>query len=154
MDQDDFFKIIGFIVFGMFLIYYVVKCLHLQTSIIEGLENKPDTVASSSVGIGANAAQYAENIKAITVKLHDELLIEKYGKDYSNVIIETDNLIDMLMLKTVLNIKYDPAYPERSINNLYTLTYLKNSKDALNDVMKIVDKGSSTTAAASSSFGF
>ena len=140
MDEEDFFKIIGFIVFGMFLIYYIVKCLHLQTSIIEGLENKPDTVATSTGGVAGNAKAYLDQIKAITIKLDDELLMGKYKKDYEEVIIAADDLIDRAMLKTLLNAKLDPARPETIAYQLQAITILKNEKEALNDVMKFLDK--------------
>jgi len=146
MDEEDFFKIIGFIVFGMFLIYYIVKCLHLQTSIIEGLENKPDTVVTSENGVAGSAKNRLDQIKATTIKLDDELLISKYKKDYEDIIIAADDLIDRLMLKTLLNAKLDPAKPESIVYQLQAVTILKNEKEALNDVMKFLDKQTATPA--------
>jgi len=146
MDEEDFFKIIGFIVFGMFLIYYIVKCLHLQTYIIEGLENKPDTVATSENGVAGSAKNRLDQIKATTIKLDDELLISKYKKDYEDIIIAADDLIDRLMLKTLLNAKLDPAKPESIVYQLQAVTILKNEKEALNDVMKFLDKQTATPA--------
>ena len=55
-------------------------------------------------------------------------------------------MIDMLMLKTLLSMK-----PDAPGQTLQSLNVMKNSKDALNDVMKFVDKGGSTTT---SSLGF
>jgi hypothetical protein len=150
MSIEDVFVAIGFIVFCLAIIYYFGQCMSFNTSIIEGLENaeKPDTVTSKTPagGVGANAAQYAENIKAITVKIQDELLIDKYKTDYEKVILATDEMIDMLMLKTLLSMK-----PDAPGQTLQSLNVMKNSKDALNDVMKFVDKGGSTTT---SSLGF
>lgn len=139
MSLGDTFKIIGFVVFCLAIVYYFGQCMKLHTTIIEGLENadkKPDAVAAKTDGgIGANAAQFAENIKSIAVKMQDELLIDKYKGDYEKVILETDALLDMLMLKTLLTIK-----PDTPLQSLQTLSVMKNSKDALNDVMKFVDK--------------
>jgi len=150
MSIEDVFVAIGFIVFCLAIIYYFGQCLSFNTSIIEGLDNaeKPDAVTSKTPagGVGANAAQYAENIKAITVKIQDELLIDKYKTDYEKVILATDEMIDMLMLKTLLSMK-----PDAPGQTLQSLNVMKNSKDALNDVMKFVDKGGSTTT---SSMGF
>jgi len=155
--MEDIFIAIGFIVFCLAIIYYFGQCMSLNTSIIEGLENadKPDAVTSKTPagGVGANAAQYAENIKALTVKMQDELLIDKYKGDYEKVILATDEMIDMLMLKALLSMK-----PDAPMAALQGITMFKNSKDALNDVMKFVDKGGSTTttttASTSTSFGF
>ncbi len=156
--MEDIFIAIGFIVFSLAIIYYFGQSMSLNTSIIEGLENKPDAVITAKDGVGSNAVAYADSIKALTVKIQDEILIDKYKGDYEKVIFATDDLIDMLMLKTALTINYDPKDPGRSINNLYALNYLKTSKDALNDVMKIIDKSSgsstTTTTSTSSSFGF
>lgn len=155
MSVSDIFMAVGFIVFSLAIIYYFGQCMSFQTSIIEGLENKPDTVTTSTGGVGANAAAYADSIKALTVKIQDELLIDKYKGDYEKVIIATDDLIDMLMVKHVLSVKYDPTNLGRSAISLYELDYLKNSKNALNDVMKTLDKGGvSSTTTTSSSFGF
>ena len=157
--MEDIFIAIGFIVFSLAIIYYFGQCMSFQTSIIEGLENKPDeSAAKPAGGIAGSAAAYADSIKALTVKIQDELLIDKYKGDYEKVIFATDDLIDVLMLKTALTVKYDPTDPGRSMMSLYGLNYLKTSKDALNDVMKTIDKGGSTTttttASSSSSFGF
>jgi hypothetical protein len=159
MSIEDVFIAIGFIVFCLAIIYYFGQCMSFNTSIIEGLENKPDeSAAKPAGGVGANAAAYADSIKALTVKIQDELLIDKYKGDYEKVIIATDDLIDMLMVKTALSVKYDPTDPNKSTMSLYALNYLKTSKDALNDVMKTIDKGGSTTTttttSSSSSFGF
>ena len=156
MKIEEVFIVIGFIAFCLAIVYYFGQCMSLNTSIIEGLENKPDVVTTPTGGVGANAAAYADSIKALTVKIQDELLIDKYKGDYEKVIIATDDLIDVLMVKTALTVKYDPTDPGRSMMSLYGLNYLKTSKDALNDVMKTIDKGgsSTTTTTTSSSFGF
>jgi len=141
MSLGDTFKIIGFVVFCLAIVYYFGQCMKLHTTIIEGLENKPDAVApKTDGGVGANAAQFAENIKAMAVKMQDELLIDKYKSDYEKIILETDTLLDMFMLKTVLSIKPDPQNPKSTMDALQSITLLKNSKDALNDVMKFIDK--------------
>jgi len=148
MDDQDFLKIFVFIIFGMFFVYYVVKCLQLQTSLIEGLTNesetseKPDTVAPPNPpsGAGANAEKYADAIKSLTVKMQDGLLIDKYRKDYENSIINLDDFVSMLMLKQVLSIKPNDPNPKANIEILASLNVLKNSKDALNSVMTFLDK--------------
>ena len=74
-------------------------------------------------------------IKTQTIKLQDMLLISKYKKDYESTIIALDEMVDALMLKTALNI--DKNNPEKSLETLATLN---QSKTALNNVMKFVDK--------------
>ena len=143
MSAEEIFKVIGFIVFALAIIYYFGKCMSFQTSIIEGLENadtdnKPDTVANKTPGgIGANAATYLAGIKSLTVKLHDELLIDKYKSDYEAIVLATDDLISMIMVKSLLELKVDPTKPG---SGLAMIIECKAGKEALNDVMKIIDK--------------
>jgi hypothetical protein len=141
MNDDDILKVVVFIILGIAFIYYVMKCMNLQSSLIEGLTNeKPDTVATPSAnGVAGNAAKYAAMIKAQTVKLQDELLVSKYRKDYESAIINMDDYVSMMMLKTVLSMKAGDANPKANIELLGSLNVLKNSKDALNTTMKYLD---------------
>ena len=119
--------------------------MNLQSSLIEGLTNeKTDTVTSiselSANGIAGNAATYAAAIKAQAVQLQDELLVSKYRKDYESAIINLDDYVSMMMLKTVLSMKSNQADSRANIEILNNLNVLKNSKDALNITMKHLDK--------------
>ena len=67
--------------------------------------------------------------------MQDSLLISKYRTDYENVIINMDDLVSNLMLKTVLTI--DQSKPE---DGLTKLAALGQAKAALNVTMKFVDK--------------
>ena len=146
MDHQEFLKIMGIVALCMIVIYYIVKCLHFQTSLIDAFTNegddKPDTVKSANLtsGSGANAEKYAEAIKSLTVKMQDELLIGKYRKDYENAIINLDDFVSTLMLKQVLSLKPNDGNPKANIEMLASLTVLKNSKDALNSTMTFLDK--------------
>jgi hypothetical protein len=145
MNDDDILKVVIFIILGITFIYYIMKCMNLQSSLIEGLTNektdKPDTVYNNSVNsIAANAATYAASIKSQMILLQDELLISKYKKDYENVIINMDDYVNMLILKQVLKIKPNDADSKANIELLSNLNVLKNSKDALNIAMSHLDK--------------
>ena len=145
MNDDDILKVVIFIILGIVFIYYVIKCMNLQSSLIEGLTNeKTDTVTSiselSANGIAGNAATYAAAIKAQAVQLQDELLVSKYRKDYESAIINLDDYVSMMMLKTVLSMKSNQADSRANIEILNNLNVLKNSKDALNITMKHLDK--------------
>jgi hypothetical protein len=113
--------------------------------LIEGLENeKPDTITSISDlnanGIAGNSAKYAASVKAKAVQLQDELLVSKYRKEYETAIINMDDYVSMMMLKTVLSMKSNDADSKANIELLSTLNVLKNSQDALNVTMKHLDK--------------
>jgi hypothetical protein len=151
MSIEDVFVAIGFIVFCIAIIYYFGQCMSLNTSIIEGLENKPDEAAKPAggiSGIAGSAAASTDAIKALTVKMQDTLLIDKYKDDYVNKIIALDDYLDMEMLLTALRISNEQD-AELFIRKLGPL---KEGKDALNDVMKTLDKSSGSSA--TSSLGF
>jgi hypothetical protein len=151
MSIEDVFVAIGFIVFCIAIIYYFGQCLSFNTSIIEGLENKPDEAAKPAggiSGIAGSAAASTDAIKALTVKMQDTLLIDKYKDDYVNKIIALDDYLDMEMLLTALRISNEQD-AELFIRKLGPL---KEGKDALNDVMKTLDKSSGSSA--TSSLGF
>lgn len=90
--------------------------------------------ASSVNGLAGNAATYAANLKAASVKLSDTLLVTKYRSDYESAIMNAEELVNNLMLKTALSV--DPSKPHDSIAQLVALS---QAQVALNLVMKFVD---------------
>ena len=107
-----------------------------QYSLIEGMTDASgNTVTPTSNGIAGNAAAYGAQIKAATIKLQDTFLISKYRSDYETVILNLDDLVDNLMLKTVLSI--DKENPGDGVKKL---AEMNQAKLALNNVMKFVDK--------------
>ena len=137
--MDDLIVILIALFVSMYIVYFLVnKYASSPYSIIEGLESRtPDATGN---GEAASAATYAATIKANFVKMQDELLIPKYRKDYETTIINMDDYISMLMLKQVLNIDLNNTDMKTVTENMNSLNILKSSKDALNDVMKFVDK--------------
>jgi hypothetical protein len=137
--MDDLIVILIALFVSMYIVYFLVnKYASSPYSIIEGLEN--NTGESSGNGEAGSAATYAATVKANFVKMQDELLISKYRKDYETTIINMDDYISMLMLKQVLNINLNNTDMNAVTENMNRLNILKSSKDALNDVMKFVDK--------------
>lgn len=146
--SEDFLKILVIIVIISFLIYYVMITLK-KYGMIEGLENMKDNSGTSKddstnipimpIGGAADANKYDKQLKNVVAKMNDALLIKKYRKDYENIIIDMDDLVNVLMLKTVLNtpLKDDP---ETIMKQLTILNELNSSKTALNNVMKYIDK--------------
>lgn len=119
-----------FIGLGLFT-YFIFRSLHTER---EGLETQSGSSNLGS-GVAGNAASYAAALKAESIKLQDTALITKYRADYENVVINLDDLVDNLMLKTALSI--DQSKPEEGLAKLVDLN---NSKTALNNVMKFIDK--------------
>lgn len=142
--NEDFLKILVIISIIVVLIYFTTSAM--KNKMLEGLENA-NTDGSGNIllqstynGESGNAANYNTKIKSIVTKMQDTFLINKYRKEYENIIINMDDLIDNLMLKTVLNMQLDQQNPENSIKKLSILNSLNESKSALNNVMKFIDK--------------
>lgn len=109
------------------LIYIVFSNINMR----EGLTNQG---SQANNGIGGNAESYAALLKTMTIEKQDTLLISKYRKQYENAILNMDDLLNNLMLETVL--KYDNKDPNKTI---VTLANFNQAKTALNSVMKFVD---------------
>ncbi len=152
--MEDIFIAIGFIVFSLAIIYYFGQSMSLNTSIIEGLENKPDESAKPTSGnIAGGTIASIDAIKAETVKIQDTLLIDKYKDDYVKKIIALDDYFDMAMVSVALQMS--PGSPNQgNMTEILTksLVGMKTARDALNDVMKTLDKSSGSSA--TSSLGF
>lgn len=120
------------------LIYFVFS----NISIKEGMTSDSSKLSSSSSnGIAGNAESFAAQVKAETIKLQDTLLISKYRKDYENAIINMDDLINNMMLDTVLN--YNPSGDSnKNMGMIEKLNKLNSAKTSLNTVMKFVDRTS------------
>ena len=83
------------------------------------------------------------NIKQKTVNLNDTLLISKYRKDYETVILNVDDLVNSMMLKTIASIDTGTANtPAKIVESMKMLNELSMAKDSLNKVMKFVENAS------------
>lgn len=131
-------------IISIYIVYFLVNKYAYSSpySIIEGLENATSvsSATSPSSGVAGSAATYGDTIKSLTVKMQDEHLIPKYKKEYENIIINMDDYLNMLMLKQVLNLNLNSADNKPNIDSINKIATLKSAKDALNDVMKFVDK--------------
>ena len=118
-------------------ICFVVYILFRNIKFKEGMTADASANNLQNTGIAGNAAAYAAQIKALTIKLQDMLLISKYRSEYETVILNLDDLINNLMLKTALSVDKDK--PDEAI---LKLTQMGQAKTALNSVMKFVDASS------------
>jgi hypothetical protein len=133
------FYFVGF----CFIIYVLFRNVS-KLNLTEGMNARSDASGSSAGsssgsgssenGIAGNAKQFGSAIKAASVKLSDQLLISKYRADYETVILNMEEMVSNLMVKTVLSI--DQSNPEKGLASLAALTH---AKAALADIMKYVD---------------
>jgi hypothetical protein len=144
--NEDLIKILCIIgIIGVF-IYFITSLSN--NYIVEGLENISSDVSANiqslPVGATVNASNYATIIKNLSTQLQDSLLVSKYRTDYENVIINMEDLVNNLMLRTTLNINANLNSPGDVMKQLNALNTLQQSKTALNSVMKFIDSGSSS----------
>ena len=133
--KQEFFNL--FLIIAICFVAYLIF-RHFNINTREGMTDSSSTTttdsSSSSNGVAGNAAAYAANIKANSIKIHDQLLITKYRTDYENVILNLDELVDNLMLETALTV--DPTKPAESLAKIQALG---KTKVALNGIMKFID---------------
>jgi hypothetical protein len=103
----------------------------MWSPVVEGL----DKMNTQGGGIAGNSKSFGAKIKDVVIKAQDKLLVSKYRADYENVILNADELIDTLMLQNLLSIDTDKPYVA-----LEKLSTLNQSKLALNNILKYVDK--------------
>ena len=138
MKEDNCTILLGTL-FVLFVGYLVYSTFFVKKR--EGLETSTASSSiSSSNGIAGNAATYAATIKQKTVNLNDTLLISKYRKDYETLILNVDDFVNSMMLKTVASIDTGSANtPSKLIESMKMLNELSAAKDSLNKVMKFVE---------------
>ena len=119
---------------------------NLNINLKEGLTNNTSTnsntlsnsssssTSTSNNGIAGGAQNYAANIKSMTIKNQDMLLISKYRTDYENAILNLDDLISTMMAQTALSV--NQSNPMASLEKL---VQLNSARGALNSVMKFID---------------
>ena len=133
--MKEFYNLLLFIAI-CFVVYLVFRSFHYNPMLIEGMTDASGNTLNNNAsnGIAGNAASYAATLKASTIKSQDTLLISKYRSDYESAILNLDDLINNLMLKTSLSVNQN-----NPIEDIIKLGQMQQAKVALNSVMKFVD---------------
>lgn len=134
--MKEFYNLLLFIVI-CFVVFILFRSFNYNPMLIEGMTDASGNsiaVSSPENGIAGNAAAYSAALKAATIKSQDTFLISKYRADYESAILNLDDLINNLMLKTALSV--NQTDPSTSIDSL---AKMQQAKIALNSVMKFVD---------------
>ena len=105
--------------------------------LIEGMTDASGNTVNVSAppnGIAGNASAYAASLKSIVINLQDTFLVSKYQSDYESAILNLDDLINNLMLKTALSVNQN-----NPMDSVDKLAKMQQAKVALNSVMKFSD---------------
>lgn len=122
-----------FIIAICFVAYLLFRNLDFKEGMTTDVSGNA-IISATSNGVAGSAQNYAANIKSNTIKNQDVLLVAKYRRDYENVILNMDDLINTIMLETTLSVNSSDPLPA-----LDKLVKLNSAKTALNSVMKFVD---------------
>ena len=123
----EFLKILAVLVVCAFIVYGSVMMNTTSFSLRESFE-------------AGTTASYAAQNKAQTVKLQDELLIDKYRSEYETAIVNWDDFVSCLLLKEALNVPTNEDKPNDTMQSLRRINELKACKDSLNVAMEVLDK--------------
>jgi hypothetical protein len=130
-------EIYSFIIFiaVCFIVYLIFRSFQYNPMLIEGMTDASgNKITTSTSGIAGNAAEYAASLKAETIKSLDNLMISKYRGDYEFAILNLEDTINILMLKTALTFRQ-----EKPFDTVEKLSKLQQAKVALNSAMKFID---------------
>lgn len=134
MTPHILFKYIAVFIISIFLLWLSFKTFSYQTQVIEGMKSK------SKSHIKGYAENYAEEIKRQSDDIIDELKLDKYRKNYEDVIINMEDLIDANILKIFLsNNISDENGNITDTKILNSINLLALSKKTLNDAMTTLD---------------
>lgn len=139
--QNSIFQYIGIIIVVIFIIYMLLKLANTQMKVVEGLigrENKKnDDTAQSTFSYGLVAEGVNKELKLQIEKMNDALLIDKYRDEYEDLLINTEENINQIILYLLATAEVDikKMKPEtlQTINDLYKF------KENLNSTMSYLD---------------
>jgi hypothetical protein len=123
-------------IISFFILLYIFISYFSRTK--EGMTDASGNVISNNMnGIAGNIDTYSADIKNENIKLQDTFLVSKYQSSYENTILDLDDFLNNLMLKTALTI--DKTKPEVSFTQL---AQMNQARSALNQVIKFLGQTS------------
>ena len=138
MEKRDIYNIGLIFVIGVFAYIIFRRMNYYYQEGFDGSNNDTSSAltstSSSTNGIAGNSSAYLSQIQSQNTKFSDSFNITNYRTQYENIIMGMDDLVNNLMLQTVLSV--NQSNPQQS---LIQLGELNNAKTALNNVMKFID---------------
>jgi hypothetical protein len=133
MEKRDIYNIGLIFVIGVFAYIIFRRMNYYYQEGFDGSGNATPPTASSN-GIAGNSTNYLAQIKSQTVKYGDSFNITNYRTQYEDIVMSMDDLLNDVMLQTVLSL--DTTNPQPGF---IQLGQLNNAKAGLNNVMKFID---------------
>ena len=125
---------LGIIFACLFFIYIYVKNFTYQTKIVESLTNKEPSVIGT-------LEETSEKLKAATEKTKDALYLDKYRKDYENLIIDLEdnsNATNLGLLQSLAT-QASNGQLDDMLKIMGKMNTINTFRGTLNDAMKYLD---------------
>jgi hypothetical protein len=130
--MDNSFTISAILTF-IILAYLIISYLTPNTE-----DNTIEGFSTQMTGSGVSSIEAVERIKTMVQKEKDIFLIPKYYKNYEQIILQAEELLNIQMLNQVIALINNGA----AQSTITSIVSLKQAKDALADVMKYNDEAS------------
>jgi len=141
MNMEGLLKTVGIIMLVLYIAHFISSSLRVHRR-VEGMTVGSMGSMGSKPFVASSATELAKQIAFSVVKEKDTLNIQKYRKDYENVIEELQSYCEILMVKEVC--KGIPGDDDSSTGNmLATMSNLVKYNEvikALKDTMIYLDK--------------
>ena len=124
--------------FILVIIFIIILSLYVQSGKIEGLTSSKKGAKSTS-GESSGSVNYITSLNSAIVTLQDELLVTKYKDKYDDILVKTDDYINMLILKHFLNLNLVDKASDVNMENFENISLLQKAKESLNDVVTFVE---------------
>ena len=125
----DILQYVAVAVLAIFVFSVVRNLYFTQTSIVEGLENKSTTSTSKKI----NAIK--TSLDNLTQEMDETLLVSKYKKDYEDILLLQDDVVNKTMLELLTQNVLNNSKSESVVNNINSLYNLKSSINAAMDFL-------------------
>jgi hypothetical protein len=132
MQKQDIIKIICLLIIISF-VYLIIYKVYSTNKLYEGLISENIT----NNGVGAKSSGYASVIENDITQLKSSLSISSYRTNYENIILNTEEYLNITSLNKILNTDFETNDSVRELITQLNENY--NAKIALNDIMKYID---------------
>lgn len=138
MESEKYIMYGTYFVLGIFIIYFVVSMINLQTTLVEGLTNNEQIGIMDKISQGNLKTLQKEN-----KKIEDLLRIDKYRTDYEDYLIDLEEYLNWLILGKLIMLDVADIEDVKigtSTNKEFTqINQLYELKKNLNTTMDYID---------------
>jgi hypothetical protein len=140
--QEEFFKIIGIIIFICILIYVVLKSIKYKSNLLEGIDSTTttsDTISDFTTTNLGNIKSYKDKLESQYNTLKASMKINSTNKtEFDDAVIFMDDYVSAMMINTFLNMNPNNISDQAVTDVLTKLNVLNEGKKSLNTLLKCI----------------